>query len=165
MVELVQNVVKIDEDSNGDIDTIEPALKELADFVSSHMNTTMEAPVQLQYRYNTVVDQIVKEKEAEDTAYRKSVYDKAQAKCQAVLLYIRVPCVQEYVSSQPGVEPITLPPVEQFSYEYASPLWSPDLAGFSVLISVILGISTLYIGLIDYGLPKLVSIVKNDPLE
>jgi len=165
MVELTKAVVAIDEESSGDIEQIEPSLEELRDFVGSHMNTTMLAPVQLQYRYNAVVDELVNVQEKTDTEYRRKVYKKAQIKCQAVLQSIRVPCIQDYVASQPGVDPINVPPVELFSYEFGSPDWSPDLAGFSVLASGMLGFFTVLYFVNDVAIPAVIGMVRKDPLE
>lgn len=165
MVELREKVVNIDEGSNGNIEKIEPALQELKDYVTSHMNTTMQSPVQLQYRYNKVVDEIIAENEEKATAYRQSVYKKAEANCTAVLQSIRVPCIQEYISSRPGVEPLELPPVEQFSYEFTSPVLSFDLAGLSVVVSVLLGLVVSFLLVVDYALPYVISMVRDDPLE
>jgi len=172
MLELRDIVVEIDRESNGDLELIEPALGQLRKFVNTHMNTEFVSStgeklphVNLQSRYIKVVDEIVDEKEKTDSAYRRSVYQKAQDKCTAVILSIRVSCIQEQVDSQPGVEPLVLPPADLFSYEFSSPLWSLDYAGASVFVSLTLGFFTLLILINDIVIPRLIDMVRKDPLE
>jgi hypothetical protein len=49
--------------------------------------------------------------------------------------------MQDYITSHsPDAPQLNLPPKELYTFDFVSPVWSPDLAGFSVLATVILGL-------------------------
>lgn len=137
-IKLRDNVNQVDKD-NGDV---EAALKQLREYVYSHMNTNLatgtsiQQPVQLKYRYDRLV---AAEKARTDTA-NTNVYNQAQAECER--LYPgsfsggpRVPCITNYVSTHgEKQQPI---PDALYKFNFEPPRWSPDLAGFSILISVL----------------------------
>ncbi len=137
-VKLRDHVVQVDKD-NGDVET---ALRQLREYVYAHMNTdlstgtSIQQPVQLKYRYERLV---AAEKARVDTANNK-VYSDAQAICEAQYPGSfsggpRVPCITEYVTTHGEKErPI---PDSLYKFSFTSPRWSPDLAGFSLLLSVI----------------------------
>jgi hypothetical protein len=143
MLELKQKVIVADE-QDGDI---EGALQELRAFVSTHMNTNMrnsgslEPPVQLVNEYNRDVAEIKAKNISQDNANK--VYQEAQARCEtgAIPLTARAKCIQDYVSnnSTPIAE-LQLPPKELYIFDFASPKWSPDLAGISMILSIFFGL-------------------------
>ncbi len=137
-IKLRDHVNQVDKD-NGDV---EAALKQLREYVYSHMNTNLatgtsiQQPVQLKYRYDRLV---AAEKARTDTA-NSNVYNQAQAECER--LYPgsfsggpRVPCITNYVSTHgEKQQPI---PDALYKFNFEPPRWSPDLAGFSILISAL----------------------------
>lgn len=139
MLELKQKVIVADEQN----DNIEGSLQDLRDFVTTHMNTSMrnsgslEPPVQLVNEYNRDVAEIKAQNDSQNNANK--VYQDAQARCEtgAMPLTARAKCIQDYVSANTvSIADLQLPPKELYTFDFASPRWSPDLAGVSMLISM-----------------------------
>ena len=169
MLELRDKVLQVDEET-GDIAQIEPHIKELGNYILSHMNTNTGL-IYLPGAYNAEVERIRLEAEQSGSA-NGEIYAEAQRVCEDpnVLLTARAQCVQDYViaNAAPGTDAITelrFPDVALFSYSFSSPRWSPDLAGLSVLFAglniVIFGVLlvTRVIG------PFLGRVIDRDPLE
>jgi len=140
MVKLRDEVVKADE-QNGDIET---ALRNLRQYVYAHMNTNVASgafaikpPIQLKYHY----DRLVAAERQRVTDVNARVYTEAQAECEKRFPAGqsgrgRIPCVEEYVSAHGTKEqPI---PDSLYKFDFISPKWSPDLAGWSLLASAVL---------------------------
>jgi hypothetical protein len=140
MVRLRDAVYKADE-QEGDVET---ALKKLREHVYSHMNTDLTSgdfaispPIQLKYRYERL---LTAERERLEDINAK-IYADAQAICeqkfgQGLLKTGRVPCVQAYVAEHSVKEkPI---PEQLYKFDFISPKWSPDLAGWSLVLSTLL---------------------------
>lgn len=143
MLELKQAVVIADEKN----DNIEESLQELRLFVNSHMNTQLrsedssEPPIQLVNQFNRYVEAERAKIAAQGSANK--VYQEAQSRCEsgAIPLTARAQCIQEYVTANSGnnVAELNLPPKELYTFDFASPRWSPDLAGFSLIGIVVFG--------------------------
>lgn len=142
MIELRQAVYEADE-KNGDVET---ALRNLREFVHGHMNTDLavgetaiKPPIQLKYRYERLY---LAEKERA-SAENQKIYTDAQAECErrfpsGLSGSGRIPCISEYVASKGVVErPI---PKELYQFDFISPKWSPDLAGWSLLVTILFGL-------------------------
>lgn len=143
MVQLRSAVFKADED-NGDVET---ALRNLRQHVYGHMHTelrsgttgvTSEAPIQLVHLYNRLV-------EAEKTrvsAVNATLQQKATETCEArypnKLSGNRLTCVQQ-ILEQEGVREKTIPK-ELYTFDFVSPPFSFDLAGWSLIATTGLGI-------------------------
>lgn len=140
MVRLREAVYEADK-SGGDVNG---ALNNLRRYVHGHMNTNLASggnaikpPIQLKYTYErlqTAEQQRVK-------GVNDKIYTEAQNYCQTQNPQgfsggVRVPCVQEYVTRH-GVKSNPIPP-PLYQFDFVSPTWSPDLAGWSVVVSVIL---------------------------
>lgn len=169
MVHLRQEVIEIDA-ATGDINQVAPKLEELGNYVLNHMNTDMGSPLELPGTYNTAVEQIRKEVAASGSA-NSAVYAQAQQVCENpnVLLTVRAQCIQDYVTANaaPGtsVQNLEFPDKALYSYSFSSPTWSPDFAGFSVLITILSFIIVLLLLLSRALIPALSRWVDNDPLE
>lgn len=169
MVELRDRVTKVDQDT-GDIKKIEPALYELRDYILTHMNTDMAGPLELPGTYNKAVSK-AREGAAKANTATGEIYRRAQVSCERpeVPLTVRAQCIQEFVLSHTPrgttTAELKLPPKEQYIYNFASPRWSPDGAGFSVLLSLGLLTGALAVGLVRYAWPRLRDVVADDPLE
>lgn len=136
-LELRDNVIQIDKD-NGDI---EAALRELRTFVYGHMNTNLSSgpnaikpPIQLKYRY----ERLVQAEQDKLSAENSKIYTEAQAICEqrfpkGLSGSGRIPCISEYVASK-GVTQNTIPD-SLYKFDFVSPSWSPDLAGWSMVIA------------------------------
>jgi hypothetical protein len=140
MVQLRQDVYTADEKNQN----VEAALQDLRAYVYGHMNTELSSgaegvypPIQLKYTYQRL-QEAAKTKAQQDNS---AVYTQAQAYCEQqngtdFSGRNRVPCIEQYVS-QHGVKAQVVPDA-MYKFDFISPSWSPDLAGFSVAIAVIL---------------------------
>lgn len=147
MVELRQAVYTADE-KGGDVET---ALRNLRLYVYSHMNTNLRAgssssepPVQLVHRFNAAVAA----EQARIAALNNStkVYADAQAQCErsSLPLTARAQCIQDYVVTHGnGAPQLNLPPKEFYTFDFTSPFWSSDAAGWSLAATILLGILLL----------------------
>jgi hypothetical protein len=136
-VNLRNEVLKVDQE-NGDV---EAALRKLRTYVYGHMNTSLSSntsvypPIQLKYRYERLVQA---EKDRVANANTNTTYNDAQTYCeqtQPASFYGagRLACIQSYIDSHP-VEQQTEKPIPDalYKFDFASPIWSPDLAGWSL---------------------------------
>lgn len=152
MITLRDAVYKADE-QDGDV---EGALRALREYVYAHMNTNLASgkgairpPIQLKQRY----EQMIAAEKARAAAINGQVYTEAQVYCER--LYPgsfsggpRVPCIEDYVSKNGTQEqPV---PEDLYKFDFVSPTWSPDLAGWSLLISL----TCFALFAIRYGLEK-----------
>jgi hypothetical protein len=126
--------------NNGDVNT---TLNNLRRYVYSHMNTNLSSggnaikpPIQLKYTYERL--QAAEQKRVDSA--NSNVYTQAQIYCQQQNSVDfsgrnRVPCVTDYVTTH-GVKANSIP-VALYEYDFVSPKWSPDLAGWSLVLSFI----------------------------
>jgi hypothetical protein len=133
MVERRKAVITADE-QNGDVDT---ALKKLRAYMARHMNTRMGEPIQLKYSYERAVKKQVEGAAKSGNTTDANAYQRAQTECKTGNTVTYAQCVIDRTSQvAPGSNPVTQikpPAVELFSYQFYSPMWSPDLAGFATL--------------------------------
>jgi hypothetical protein len=128
---------------------VQAALKELQLYVTSHMNTSLTTgntavypPIQLKYTYERLLEQ----KAATLQTNNGDLYTRAQAYCQEQNSTDfsgrnRVPCIQKYVQDNGNGATIAAAndvPPSLYQFNFVSPRWSPDLAGWSLLATIIL---------------------------
>jgi hypothetical protein len=140
MVKLRQAVYTADK-NNGDVNA---ALNKLRAYVYTHMNTDLssggnniEPPIQLQYTYQRLYDAQVNQVQSAN----QQLYTDAENYCQSInhayFGTTRVPCVQNYVINH-GLKQANINiPAGLYEFDFVSPAWSPDLAGFSLLFTAI----------------------------
>jgi hypothetical protein len=147
MVKLRDSVYAADKNGGN----INAALNNLSDYVHSHMNTNLSdgssgiyPPIQLQYTYQRLLEsQAAKLQEA-----NQQVYSAAQAYCRSIGQTAwglgTITCIQNYVVNH-GVKSTANTNIPQglYEFDFISPTWSPDLAGWSLLVSIILLIALL----------------------
>lgn len=147
MVERRNAVINADE--KGDDQVTRSRLYDLQSYVSSHMNTDMGKGLFLTG---------ARKRDAE-TAYAKAsndsnpngnIYKKAQEVCAPQFTnysYAYLQCtlneLSKYPESSDLIVQVQLPPSEAYLRVYNSPLWSPDFAGWSVVICVVILIMIL----------------------
>ncbi|HEY5805978.1 MAG TPA: hypothetical protein VIS56_01160 [Candidatus Saccharimonadales bacterium] len=144
MATLRSAVYQADKDGSN----IEGALQELRAFVNGHMNTSLDSgtgiypPVHLKYTY----ERLVKAEQERVDAINSQVYTDAQKRCEE--LYPgsfsggpRVPCIEQYVKAN-GASTHSIPDA-QYKFDFASPSWSPDLAGWSQIFATALLLLTV----------------------
>lgn len=143
MIALREAVYTADE-QNGDV---EGALQELRRHIYGHMNTNpssgataIKPPIQLKYRYERLV---AAEKQRVAAANQGGLYNEAQRYCESQNQEFygrnRIPCIEEYISSRGGqVAAEQAIPESLYKFDFVSPRWSPDLAGWSLVIAGVL---------------------------
>lgn len=138
----------VEADKQGDTALIQQRMIRLQNFVSGHMNTSLGKGFYLEHKYNR--DREAALKAAENTTNpNASVYQQASVECRArwqggVSSFRNdyVTCVQERVKAlgvaEDPASTLKLPKAESYHYNFISPAWSPDPAGFSVLVCVVI---------------------------
>ncbi len=129
---------------NGDV---ESALNKLRLYIYGHMNTNLATstsvypPIQLKYRYDRLV---AAEKAQSEKLNTNTTYNDAQKYCEAnypqnVRLTDRLPCIKNYIDTHPTkiVEEKQIPD-GLYKFNFESPVWSPDLAGWSIFFAGLL---------------------------
>lgn len=123
---------------NGDVET---PLRELREFVYGHMNANLaqgnnaiKPPIQLKYRYERLV---ASQKDTVKSA-NAQIYNDAQRICEqrfpvGLSGSGRIPCVTDYVTNH-SLKESTIPD-SLYKFDFVAPVWSPDLAGISLLLS------------------------------
>ena len=130
--------------SGGDVQT---ALKNLDNYVTSHMNTDLSSgpngvypPIQLTYSYTRDSSNIAQTYEQQNSA----LYTEAEDYCQGQVPNgfsgrYRIPCIEQYISSH-GLKNANITS-SLYEFDFVSPSWSPDLAGWSLVTTVLLGLA------------------------
>lgn len=140
MAELRDAVYVADEQGEG----VEQALQNLRAHVNNHMNTKLDdgkgiyPPVQLKYTY----ERLVQAEQDRVSAANAQIYTEAQRYCEtqnSTSFYgrDRVACIQNYVKSH-GSETAKTIPDALYKFDFVSPRWSPDLAGWSLILAGLL---------------------------
>jgi preprotein translocase subunit SecF len=134
MVKLRQQIYAADQSGNG----VDEALNKLRAYVYSHMNTDLKTgngsikePIQLKYTY----ERAQQAESARIKAINDSIRPSAESACNAqhpVDTQTLTNCVQDYISKHGGQREQPVPPA-LYQFDFVSPTWSPDLAGFSMI--------------------------------
>lgn len=143
MIKLRNDVYAADR-NNGDVNL---ALNRLRSYVYGHMNTNLSTgtgvkpPIQLPYTYQRL------QSAAEQDANSANLYTDAENYCQAkipasqsVSGRARISCVTEYITSRGGKQAAQIP-TSLYQFDFVSPSWSPDLAGWSLVATVLSGLA------------------------
>lgn len=134
----------LDADDRGDQTALMNNLAALQRYSSSHMNAA-SGPVYLEGNYRREVERLVNRAQ-QSNGVRQNAVAQADAVCRAQYPNYSQAYVQCNASEQakfqgssalPGV---TFPSPDLYRHAFASPLWSPDFAGFGVLICIGLGL-------------------------
>jgi len=128
-------------DKAGDQVKIESSLYNLRVYVYNHMNTSLTSgtdsvhpPIQLQYTYERA-------QAAQQTLLGQNnagLYHEAQQSCsaqQATSGAEAIACIETYVSAH-GVQ-LSAIPDGMYKFDFVSAKWSPDLAGWSLVVTAI----------------------------
>lgn len=145
MVERRDAVLSADKD--GDADAVARSLTDLQHYVAAHMNTDLGKGVYLQYSYDRARDAALSS--ATDAANPNSaVYQQAALDCRSRFVggvasfrndYVQ--CVVERVQAlspqADAVASANLPAADSYRFDYESPAWTPDFAGFFTALSAL----------------------------
>jgi hypothetical protein len=134
---------------------VEKSLNELRSYIYSHMNTQIgselgvKPPIQLKGTYERLVAQ-----EEEKAIESNDLYAEAQSYCESTQPggfsgRNRLDCITAYVDENGVVTEAKKIEEDLYKFDFVPPRWSPDLAGFSIILATIFGI-TFLIDLILY---------------
>lgn len=125
-------------DSVGDERITQARLYDLQRYVSAHMNTDMGKGIYLETSYKRDVQ----------AAYTKAsgtsngnIYKKAQEVCAPRYTSwspAYVQCTVTELSKYPSADALVLPKANIYLHSYVSPLWSPDFAGWSLVVCCVI---------------------------
>lgn len=139
MIKLRADVYAADKSGTG----VQQSLDKLQQYVTSHMNTNLSAgpnavypPIQLKYTYQRLLAQA----DQGLSTTNSQLYTEAQSYCQTQIPTgfsgrYRVPCIEQYVESHGGGQPTV--PSALYEFDFVSPSWSPDLAGWSLVATIV----------------------------
>jgi hypothetical protein len=126
------------------------ALNDLRSYVYGHMNTNLSSgnnaikpPIQLKYTYERLAAEAAKQ------ANNNGLYTEAANYCQKKIPASvsisgrgRIDCVQDYILSHGGKRASAIP-TALYQFDFVSPAWSPDLAGWSLAVTILLFLAAL----------------------
>jgi hypothetical protein len=146
MVQLRDGVYAADRGS-GNVNT---ALNNLRQYVYAHMNTNLSSgnnnikpPIQLKYTYQRLYDARLEQVQAAN----QQTYTDAQFYCHTHAdqnsVSAQQGCIQNYAVNHGVSEANINIPAGLYEFDFASPTWSPDLAGWSLVFSVVFLIAFL----------------------
>ncbi len=160
-VERYNKLIAVDK-AGGDV---ESALNELRTYIYSHMNTELGGPngiyppVQLKGTY----ERLTQAEQQKAKQVNDNLYSEAQRFCEAngsqgFSGRNRIDCINKYVDDN-GV---TAEPIDDslYKYDFVSPIWSPDLAGFSLIIFIAFLLITIYYTFVYFRIRYMVNIGK-----
>ena len=125
-------------DKEGDPLMIQNRLYDLQRYVSSHMNADMGS-IYLENQYKRDSQRLIDEA-GSDNNPNGNIYKKAQDTCaprfsgySQAYLQCTVNYLAQYSPAGNPASTVTLPKADTYRHSFASPLWSADFAGWSVL--------------------------------
>ena len=136
----LRDAVFVADKTSGDVNG---SLKSLQSYVTAHMNTDLDTgkgsvypPIQLKYTY----DRLLQAADSSVQSQKTQLYTQAQIYCQQqdpvdFSGRNRVPCIENYVQSHNAAAAVI--PVSLYEFSFTSPLWSPDLAGLSMILAIV----------------------------
>lgn len=139
MLELKNAVYSADKNNTD----VKKPLQELQAYVTSHMNTDLATgkgavypPIQLKYTY----DRLIAAQSDAAAAANAKLYTDAQHYCESKNSSDfsgrnRVPCIEQYVQTH-DTQLQTIPQ-DLYKFSFGSPKWSPDLAGWTMVLAVL----------------------------
>lgn len=137
---LLREAVFTADKNNGDI---EGALRTLRHYVFAHMNTNLSSganavkpPIQLKYHY----ERLEASAKASYEAANAAMINQAEATCIAqipgtIFNSARIQCAKDYAAAHPVKQAKIYE--DQYKFDFASPTWSPDRAGWSIVVSIV----------------------------
>lgn len=143
MTELREAVISADKSGTN----VYEALSELREYVSLHMNATPPDSAGTKYSIS-LAETYARDKKAEENRVsnaRVALANEATSYCEStvrnVQLSVRAECVSQYIAQRPIAEKQII--ADLYRYDFASPRWTPDLAGWLIVVSFFLGLTLL----------------------
>ncbi len=133
-------------DDAGDSTATANRLYDLQRYVSAHMNTDMGKGVYLEGSYKRDL-QAAQDKAAQDSNPNGNIYKKAQEVCAPQFTrytYAYLQCTIGELAKYPAesnlITSIKAPSQDLYRHVFISPIWSPDFAGWSVAVCLVLAV-------------------------
>jgi len=130
-------------DKAGDPAVIQARLYDLQRYVSGHMNADM-GTIYLENQYKRDSNRVINDASG-DANPNGNIYKKAQETCaprftsySQAYLQCTVDYLAQYSSAGELASTVALPKADLYRHSFASPLWTPDFAGWSVLICLLI---------------------------
>lgn len=138
MVKLRNDVYTADK-NDGDVNA---ALNKLKNYIFTHMNTSLDSgsnikpPIQLKYTYQRLYDAKYNDLQAAN----QKIYNAGKQACPGPADTYdpdRLACIENYAVRH-GVSGASINiPAGLYEFDFVSPTWSPDLAGWTLLLAAI----------------------------
>lgn len=130
-------------DREGDNEVTKRRLYDLQRYVTSHMNANMDKGVYLEASYGR--DTQAAYTRAAESNSNGNIYKKAQEVCAPQFISYSVAylsCVTAELGKYPAADSlaksVVLPRADSYRHVFVSPLWSPDFAGWAVIICIVI---------------------------
>lgn len=150
----------VDADNVGNNSVTQSRLYDLQRYVTAHMNTDMGKGIYLESAYKRDV-QAIYVIASSDANPNGNIYKKSQEVCAPRFTrysYAYLQCTTSELAKYPAssnlISSIKLPQADMYLHVFVSPLWSPDFAGWSVLICIAI-LTMIIVRLIGIGILKL----------
>jgi hypothetical protein len=131
-------------DKTGDMQVIQGRLYDLQRYVAAHMNSDT-GPFYLEQQYRRDAQKVVDDAKAHNTNPNGNVHAKAEAVCRPQFTVWSLAYVQcfaselaKYPPSPNPTDNVALPSTALYRHNFASPLWSPDFAGWSIIACILI---------------------------
>jgi len=119
-------------------------LYDLQQYVSSHMNTDLGKGVYLESTYQKDSQEALNQASGDQNP-NGNIYQKAQEVCAPRFSHYSTAYLQcttselaKYPAASDLIGAVKLPSASAYLHDYESPLWSPDFAGWSVVICAVI---------------------------
>ena len=145
-------------DKAGDAQQLTERLAELQRYSSTHMNAS-SGVIYLQHQYDRDAQAAIEEasnsssESASANSHAEEVCHPQYSGWSTAYMQCFLEELAKYPTSETLAEP-QLPNTELYRYEYASPLWTPDFAGWSSLVVVLIFL-VIIIRLISLGILRI----------
>lgn len=133
----------ISADKAGDPRVINERLYDLQRYVAAHMNADM-GTIYLEHQYKRDGQRIIDEASGVNNP-NGNIYKKAQESCAprfSSYSQAYLQCTMSYLAQfSPAENPaseVKLPKPDLYRHSFTSPLWTPDFAGWSVLVCILI---------------------------
>lgn len=139
---------------------VELALENLDKYVTSHMNTDLSSgpngiypPIQLTHSYNRATQNLQVALQQQNS----TLYTQAENYCQAKIPQgfsgrYRVPCIEQFITDH-GLK-VNNTSTALYQFDFISPTWSPDLAGWSLVATILLAILTVVSFIVNWHIKR-----------
>jgi hypothetical protein len=149
-----------DADTSGDTQSIHDRMYDLQQYVTAHMNTDLGKGVYLQASYQRDTQKAYAAASSDGNS-NGNIYKKAQDVCRPkftkysnAYLQCTLAELEKYPAGSDLISSVNLPQPYEYLYSFVSPLWSPDFAGWSVIICIAI-LTMIVIRLISVSILKL----------